>query len=833
MNAVAEAARARRPWRRAAHGSVDPSVATSRTSRVRSSIACSSLVSVGIALALGAGPARAQGTATTDLTRIERDLEVAAGELARNEEQYRSVPDLFTSNDRGERVTWGEIYYLTKEYQRASMLLFGAVEPREGDATPVQDRPDYADALYYLADSLYLLGNRAAAQGYFEKLLSLRGHGHHEQAILRLMEMGDELKRWDDVDRYFQRYLETAGTNVPGQVRYLRGKSLFLAGRDEAAIEALRLVPATDAWALRSRYLIGAAYVRLNRMADALTMFEQVAFAKPIAKLDKQVKEMGHLARGRLLYETDRLDESIDAYQNIDYDSSLLTTMLYEVTWTYVRRGQLAMRGSKGDNLTELMRRERAKVEYEKALDQLDDLRALDPDGDRSAEIDILAGNLRLQRNEFVEAEEVFTDVLERHRAADEQLRGLMADRSTRERLLADILAMSSGGLTVDSRLPPIAARRASQNEDVAKALTVFKDIQASRDDIVATTRLLEELERQLSPDNPARTELFKPLQGGVERSLSLHNTLLQLKSQALVVERGLARPPADAAARLQELQGRRAELERRVATLPRTQDAIVARRQKLSAQLAVIDRAAHQVELEIQQRRAELAAVDFMVARDGASSSELRSELRKNQVREVRAAVEELERRAAEINAQLASARRQIATAGGRGTGEDALRQAWAASFDEERQLLATARDPAQAGAYTRIDAAVTRLDELARRNSEFRARLDRIVDERLAGARALLAAEKEALSAYVGALGDIDSRATAVRDTATAVALERVSYDLNRIVLRADVGVVDTSFARKQAETEKIGQLQRAKAAELTDLTQAFADLTKDEAP
>lgn len=788
---------------------------------------------LGAVLVAAAGADAQRAVAGNDVNRLERDVVVAAGELARNEDQYRSVPDLFSSNDRGERVTWGEIYYLTKEYQRASMLLFGAVEPRESDPTPVEQRPDYADALYYLADSLHLLGNRAAAQGYFEKLLSLRGHGHHEQAILRLMETGDELKRWDDVDRYYKQYLEVAGDNVPGQVRYLRGKSLFLAGKDEAAIDSLRQVPATDAWALRSRYLIGAAYLRLDRMADALTMFEQVAFAKAIAKIDKHVKEMGHLARGRLLYEMDRLTESIDAYQNIDYDSSLLTTMLYEVTWTYVRRGQLELRGTKGDNLTELMRRERAKVEYEKALEQLDDLRALDPDGDKAAEIDILTGNLRLQRNEFLEAEAIFGDVLERHRAADDQLRALMADHSSRERLLADILAMSSGGLTVDSRLPPIASRRASQNEDVAKALKVFKDIQASRDDIHATTRLLEELERQLSPDNPSRTELFKPLQAGVERSLSLQNTLLQLKTDALAMERALARPSGELAAHLAELRARRVELEQRVANLPRTQDAIAARRQKLNDRLAAIDRAAHLVELEIRQRRAELAAVDFMLSRDTDSTSVLRSELRKNQLREARAQVEALEARATEIAEHITVVRKEIATAGGRGTGEDALRQAWAASFDEERQLLGQARDPAQASIYSRIDGSVSQIDELLRKNSEFRARLDRIVDERLAGARALLAAEKEALVTYVSALGDIDTRAAAVRDTATAIALDRVSLDLNRIVLRADVGVVDTSFARKQAETEKIGQLQRSKAAELTDLTQAFADLTKDEAP
>lgn len=813
-------ARVRRPARGAAHVPCE-------TRATPAALRATGVVAAFLCLA-AAPAARGQDN---DVVRLERDVVVAAGELARNEEQYRVVPDLFSSSDRNERVTWGEIYYLTKEYQRASMLLFGAVEPRESDATPVEQRPDYADALFYLADSLHELGNRAAAQGYFEKLLALRGHGHHEQAILRLMETGDELQRWDDVDRYYKQYLEVAGGNVPGQVRYLRGKSLFLAGKDAEAIDSLRQVPATDAYALRSRYLIGTAYLRLDRMADALTMFEQVAFAKPIARIDREVKEMGHLARGRLLYESDRLVESIDAYQNIDYDSPLLTTMLYEVTWTYVRRGQLALRGTKGDNLTELMRREKAKVEYEKALEQLDDLRSLEPDSERGAEIDILTGNLRLQRNEFLEAEAIFGDVLERHRVADEQLRSLMADRSSRERLLSDILAMSSGGLTVDSKLPPIAARRAANNEDVAKALQVFKDIQASRDDIVSTTKLLEQLERQLSPDNPSRTELFKPLQGGVERSLSLHNTLLQLKTDALAMERSLARPSGDLQVRLAEAQARRAELEQKVASLPRTQEAMAARRQKLQDQLSAIDRAAHLVELEVRQRRAELAAIDFMVSRD--SSTVLRAELRKNQVREARAQVEALEARGAEIDARIAALRREIATAGGRGTGEDALRQAWAASFDEERALLAQARDPARASAYARIDASVTQIDELLNKNQAFRARLDGIVEERLAGARALLAAEKDALATYVSALGDIDQRAAAVRDTATAIALDKVSTDLNRIVLRADVGVVDTSFARKQAETEKIGQLQRSKAAELTDLTQAFADLTKDEAP
>ena len=47
------------------------------------------------------------------------------------------------------------------------------------------------------------------------------------------------------------------------------------------------------------------------------------------------------------------------------------------------------------------------------------------------------------------------------------------------------------------------------------------------------------------------------------------------------------------------------------------------------------------------------------------------------------------------------------------------------------------------------------------------------------------------------------------------------------------ADIPEIDTAFARKQAQTEQIGAFERARAAELTDLTQAYADLTRDDLP
>ncbi len=770
----------------------------------------------------------------TEVAQLERDATSATAEMDRIESQYREVPDLFAIGDRDDRAIWGSIYHLNKEYARASLALYGAVEPRDGERPQaVEATSTYAESLFFLADSLYELGNVGAAQQYFEKLLALRGHGYHDDAILRLMSIAADDGHYDDVDRYYDQYLQIAGSNVPGQVRYLRAKSLFRAGRDDGALQELGKIPTADAFDLRARYLRAAIFTKADKLNEALAVFDDVVRLKNVAREDASVKELAHLGRGRLLYELDRLDESIDAYQEVEFDSPYLTTMLYEVTLTYVRRGQIKLRGKKDDGKTETARRDEAKVEYRKALRQLDDLRSLDPDGEHSADIDLLAGNLRLQRLEFDDADALFGEILEKHRAADAELQRLISDTSLRELLLKDILALENDPHAVlSSPLPPIAARRAARNKEVAESLEVFKDIQKSRADVEGAQRLLEQLESMLSADNPARAELFKPLQSAVERSISLSNAVVGLKTRAIAVERKLARPNTTIKASLDEQAQVRSSLEKKVAQLPKTPEEMAARKQRMRDRADALDRDLHELELISAKLRASLTSIDWLAQRELAANP-AQKEVVKTRVRQTQEELLQNDARAAELSSRIVDMRRRIQTIGGRGSAEEQLRRALAEAFDDERVLLAQARDPLQLEIYRRIDAVVAKADSLATRNGGFRDNLDSAVEQRLTGARTLLAAEREALATYGRTLADIDSRAASLRDGATAVALERVRHDLSRIVLRADVGIVDTAFGRKQTETEHIGALTKARAAELTDLTQAYADLTRDELP
>ncbi len=782
-------------------------------------------------LVLLVGVARpAAAFAAADVAQLERDIDTATAEVARLERQYPDVPALFTAADREDRATWGSIYHLNREFERASLALFGAVEPREGETeASVARSPNHGESLYLLADSLFQLGNVGAARQYFERLLALPGHGYRDDAIQRLMEIAAAAGQFDDVDRYFNRYLQSAGSRVPGKVRYLRARSLFLARRDDEALEQLGQVPAGEAFDQRARYLRAAIATRKGELEKALALFDEIVALKPVAREDAAVRELAHLGRGRVLYELDRLDESVNAYQAIDYDSPYLTTMLYEVTLTFVRRGQLALRGSKSDGLTEAQRREKARVEYQQALRQLDDLRALDPDGERAADIELLAANLRLQRFEFAQAEELFRDVSTRYRAVDDALRGLITDTAVADRILADILALEKDPRApLQSPLPLVAAQRAARMRDVAQSVAAFKELADSRQDVADTRAMLDRLDEQLSPENPARAELFKALQSVVDRSTALSATVTALRARALAAERTAARPGTADNATLDALAARRAELEAQVAQLPQTPEELVARKQKLRERADAIDRSIHELQLASGRLQATATSVQWLAKQ--AVTPEKQAELQ-GRARDIAQELAAQAARLAELDGQSRKLRASIRTAGGKGSGEEMLRNALDQAFADERTALVRARGTG--GEFARLDVVHGRLDDLARRNDAFRQRLDAGVEQRLAGTRAMLAAERRSLDQYDASLATLEAKASGMRGSATAAALTHVREEIADVVLRADVGLIDSAFTRKQAETEKISSLRKARAAALTDLTQAYADLTKDESP
>ncbi len=782
---------------------------------------------------IAAGPSMAPRQIAEGLDRVH-------GEMLRLDARFKEMPDPASASpaELEQRAKSGILFYAMRDYPRASLILFSAVDPPGVDADQLVRMPWYGDAVLALAESLYQTGNYVPARTYFERVLRVPGHPEKDQAIQRLMELSGRMGDLEPVDRYYTQYLKLVGEQIPGDVRYLRGKVLLLGGRADAAIGELAKVPAGSSHDLRARYLIGAALVKQGKLDSALKTFTAVGKAQQlVAKQDKEVRELANIARGRLLYETDRLDESIDAYQEVPYDSAELTTMLYEVTWTYVRRGQLWLKrteDARGRKLTDEERAHHAKVEYQKAIEQLEALRSLERDTARASDVDLLVANLRLQTKRFDAAQTTFTEILDTYRDADAKLQTLMKDHDQRAKMLDDIIAMGDhGALTVDSRMPAVVARRAASNPDVAKSVHVFRELKQSRAEIEVSDQMLTALEAALSPSNPNRAELFKPLRSALKSSLSVQNTLLNLRAQVVAAEREAVTMTPDLYAKLQDLRQRRAQLEAKVATLPKDEASMDARLDRFSTGLKGKERALHELDLSIMTMRANLVALDTMLARPKAprATTPVAIDLLRSEVRGLKNLVVEHEAAAAALRASLAEVKSDLTLSGGRGAAEQQLRAALRALYDEEHRTVDAARDPAKAALWAELDALRGRIDDLDHQGADFRARIDQAAERHAQNLMTALAAERALLVRAAHDLHDVDVAAAGIRDQATTLALEQVRRDLAGIVVRADVGLMDVAFARKQDDTDEIGKLQRMKAHDLADLNQAYADLQRDE--
>ena len=787
-----------------------------------------------VSLGVGASPAVAQ-----DVRGLSAQLDQVAAEIQRLETEYRVIPDLTGQGNFDQRLNQGETFLLLKNYERAALLLYGAVVPSsnaQGASLPSHAR--YPDAVFGLAESLFFMKNYQGARTYYDMLLRLKNHDHHEIAIKRLIQVLGRLQRYDEIDEYWAMYQEQAST-IPGEIVYLRGRAQFLSGQIDDAVETLILVPVGDTWYLRAQYTLGAAYVaqasKLRAddpeyeriLREALTLFTQIAQGKPVAREDKKVIELAHMARGRILFDLDELngvDGAVNAYQYIPYDSPLLPTMLYEVTWTYVRRGQKLLHSEEG---TELERVKAANREYELALEQLHDLRALTPLSER-ADIDILAGNLLLQKMDYDEARQRFESVLERVGPADNELRTLMEDPEQRARMLQDILTLESGGLSVDTKLPPIVAKRAAKNKEVADAIRVFKDIEASRAEIAATEKMLVKLERALQ--TKSKDQLFRPVASALSRSSNTSTTLLRISGAIADMQYKLVQDlPPEKRERVERLRARRMELEEALSSIATSGQQLKKRVNSYGGKLARLETLLHEQELEIKSWKAQIAALDrlFADARTARTTQPKALERQRKKLRQMRETVDEWEAEALELSDEIANIRTQLRLSGGRGEDEGDIRRAYQIAVDRENAFLRSVLGAKGA----KLAAMNDRVTSLMARNQAFKSRVDAVVERQVGVLRQLINSEREHLAQYREQVETVNAQAADYRDYATSIALEHVRSDLNKIVVRADVGVIDVAFQLKQKQTEKIGRLQRQKSIELTDLNQAYADLQRDE--
>ncbi len=401
---------------------------------------------------------------------------------------------------------------------------------------------------------------------------------------------------------------------------------------------------------------------------------------------------------------------------------------------------------------------------------------------------------------------------------------------------------LEQGQSTLDTtQLLPEVARKYVTGRDASTARVIIEELGAGRQGLQESKVLLETLSAALQS---GKLELFPTLQEGNLRALEVDNALVRADGQLTAIESRLVlRADPSVAAALQQARAARQALDARVAQLPDSAAEFEQRKAAALARVAQLAKADFRLGQEIDSLGAQLTAAEKWqkdtsaerISKAGASRGEARQAEAEfvKRIESDRAVVRELEEERQRIERALEVARGSVVGAVAGGEGDEKLRADYtrAAQVESQASAAMSAQLPPESRALeTRIQASIAKLGELRVRVVAVRSSIRARAQSKLTVLRARLEREAQALNGYGVEVGEVEGGTKQLLGRITTESFARVGRIFGDIVLKSDVGVIDTAWAEKRERTESITSLEEKKQKELKSLADEFAEVLKE---
>ncbi len=772
-----------------------------------------------VATLAASGPARAEEKPSRPSSReLSARLDQVSGQLNAAEENLRFVETQYTErpepgDEEGllRRYSNGEIQYLLGDWSNASVLFYDLVSDPEFRA-----HPRYPDALFYLSDSLYQQQNHVGARLYLRELLSHSDTRRYRDALVRYLEIAGRLNQFTGLDEYIERARRLSGGQMPPELEYVYAKWLFKrtdlpdAERRGRARAAFTPLAATQGgrYQKQSAYFLGVLSVQEGDYAGAVERFRPLAADTSTEPELKRLKELASLSLGRLLYELGRYDEALDRYTEIPRDSESFVDSLYEIAWVHVKKG-----------------------DPEKAKNATDILLLVAPESTIAPDARVLQGHLQLKLRHYDEATATYEDVIGTYKPVRDQVDALLKVNQDPIAYFDKLLARNERTLDVTTLLPPMALKFATTQEEVAQAVAMVKDIDTSRESAdeskAIATRILQALDER-------GQEVFPELQEGYLRAESVDSALARTEQWLVQVEADVLRErltPEERTA-LDALRRDAEPLRIRFARLPTSQQEVEARKERMQERVDELDRDAFRLGYELQSMTAIATAVRKWVD-DTRSERQNTPEEEKEfltQLGNEEQMVASLQVKLEQLRARLADERTSANTSV---AGEDVIRTQYREMLLREHALLAAAESRLSGD-----DAVlVGRTHEARQRAEALRARVELTrqvlraqVEQRGKLIREKVLVEQQLLQGYHQEVATVAGDARNLVGRIAYESFKKVRQQFYDLVLKADVGLVDVAFTRKQDKTTEIQKLSSQKDQELQSLEVEFKEVLED---
>lgn len=232
---------------------------------------------------------------------------------------------------------------------------------------------------------------------------------------------------------------------------------------------------------------------------------------------------------------------------------------------------------------------------------------------------------------------------------------------------------------------------------------------------------------------------------------------------------------------------------------------------------------------IEINSMRAQIAAIDVWIGQHRDTLAPDRVEVLRQRLVAARDEVKAMDDELALMRADLRVGADVASGDGGRGHGV-AVRRAYLEAVANEGALLKSMRAKAPielAGLLPRIDAQRAAAEQVVAQGNALDADMEPLVSVRVAELRAVVEAERGKLDGYEQQGGVLRAETDAMLGPVAADSLSAVAAEFNDLVLKADVGIIDVAWARKQGVTDKVSTLVRELQDKTRELEIQFSDV------
>lgn len=715
------------------------------------------------------------------------------------------------------RLIDAQVAFGVGNFDDAALMLYDFVEKNPTSRS-------YAEAVYYLAESLFQKGDHVAARSYFKEIVAEHNNSKfYQQSLERLIELSLKLRDGEGVDDWLQALDNVPDSQQRDSVPYVRGKYAYFSDDFAEALTHFGNVKKKSDYWFQAQYFTGASQIALGDIGKAVKTYTELVDQKPDSKDERRIVELSHMALGRLHYERDQRSKAIDEYLMISRRSDLFDEALFEVAWVYVKN-----------------------AEFDKALRALELLALADPTSSKMPSVKILEGNLRIRKaqrlaedgegnsvEEYVKAIRVFEKTRDAFKQPFDELERILEEQEDPRIFMAQITGRESDTFDTQATIPGIAAAWLREEPDVKRVVAIETDLGQIRDEIEEAEKTIDRLEQALA--SPSRVNIFPSLAKKRTRATEILEDLFSMRQQLATHLRALVRKYASDTEKneLDKLQTARQEIARKLKDLPDSEVAYGERIERARDAFDDLDKKASEIQVVIDSTYATVIALEKYLK---DSSSQLSAEDKLS----VEEQIAELKSEIKSMRTELEAVRKEAILAKDEaGTGDEVaeraklLRVQLRAALDDEDRYMATIIDKMSGGDRTKADQILS-LTKLANSSTqtldEANDKIDEIVDVALTEVRETLTAEKAKLGAYKREFLTYEAESRTLGGTILAQSFGEVKDKFYDVIVRSEIGVIDVTWSQKEAIDEASKRLEFDKNTEIRTLREDFRDLLEE---